>query len=407
MVEIFFQVVVGVIVGSLLGVFTGLAPGVHINLVSLLILSIAPALTLFLAPFAIASGIVAMSIVHTFLDFVPSVYLGAPDSETALAALPGHKLLLDGRGYDAIKLSSIGAFFSLLIVIVLLPLLIFAVPVIFDFVRPYIGWILLFIVLFMILRAGGFQKIFWSFGVFVLSGIFGLVVFSLPQFAEPLFPMLSGLFGVSMLLTSLNEKVVVPPQKISGSTYVSKADVFKTSAAATFSGGLLSIFPGLGPAQAAILGSQILRKASEAEIFIMLTGGVGTVSMAMSLVTLYSIEKARNGSIVVVQELLKGIGIGELMLFAAVALVSACFGVFLALSAAKLFSRMITKVNYSMLCLSVVSFIALLVFYFSGFLGLFVLVVGTAIGIIPGVVKVGRNNAMGVLLMPIIMYFLV
>lgn len=402
----FLQVVAAVIIGCLLGIFTGLIPGVHINLVALLVLSVAPGLTAFFAPFAIACGIVAMSIVHTFLDFVPSVYLGAPDAETALAALPGHKLLLEGRGYDAIKLSVVGAFFSLVLVIVLLPLLIFSVPVIYEFVRPYIGWILLAISAFMIFRAGSFRDIFWSFFIFVLSGLFGLIVFSFPDFSEPLFPMLSGLFGVSMLLTSLNQKVNIPPQHLSGTVHIPKAEIFKSSLAATFSGGLLSIFPGLGPAQAAILGSQVYKKANLPENFIMLVGGVGTVSMAMSLVTLYSIEKARNGSIVVVQELLKGIGLGELLLFAAVALVSAAIAIFLSLSFAKIFSKMITKVNYSMLCLGVIMFIAALVVYFSGILGFFVLVVGTAIGVIPNVLNIGRNNAMGVLLMPIILYFL-
>jgi putative membrane protein len=258
----------------------------------------------------------------------------------------------------------------------------------------------------MIFRAGSFNKIFWSFSIFLISGIFGLIVFSFPDFKEPLFPMLSGLFGVSMLLTSLNERVSIPPQRTVSSTYISKKDLLKTSATATFSGSLVSIFPGLGPAQAAIIGSQIYKKCSEPEIFIMLTGGVGTVSMAMALVTLYTISKARNGSIVVVQELLKGIGISELLLFILIALIAASIGIVLSLFIAKIFSKMITKVNYKMLCISVISFISMLVFYFSGFLGLFVLLIGTAIGILPATVKVGRNNAMGVLLMPIIMYFL-
>jgi len=39
----------------------------------------------------------------------PSIFLGAPEADTALAVLPGHALLMEGRGEEAVRLSAIGS----------------------------------------------------------------------------------------------------------------------------------------------------------------------------------------------------------------------------------------------------------------------------------------------------------
>jgi putative membrane protein len=256
----------------------------------------------------------------------------------------------------------------------------------------------------MILRESGFNKIFWSFFVFSLSGIFGIIVFSL-NLHDPLFPMLSGIFGISMLITSLTQKVNIPEQKIENNLEISRKETFKSILAGTFSGTIVSIFPGMGPVQAAILGNSLIGKVKD-YMYLVLTGAIGTVSMLLSLITLYTIEKARNGSIVVVQKILGVVDFNLFLLLMAVALISASIAVCLTMFFTRIFTKIITKVNYSLLCLLIIVFVSGLVFIFSGAIGLFVLIVSTAIGLIPGPVQIGRNHAMGCLLLPIILYFL-
>ncbi len=402
----FLDIIVAIFIGAALAIITGLTPGIHINLVSLFVLSISPVLLDYVSPLFLASAIISMSIVHTFLDFLPSIYLGAPESETALATLPGHVLLLKGMGYEAIKLSAIGSLLCLMITVVLFPLLILSVPFIFRYLQDYIGWILLAIVAFMIIREMDIRKILWSTFLFLASGVLGLIVFSTPNVKEPLFPLLSGLFGVSILLKSLSEKVVIPPQVISDVIRVPGKELLRSLLSGTFSGALLPIFPGLGPAQSAILGSQFLGKKASTYSFMILVAGTGTVSMLMSLVTLYTIDKARNGSIVVVQEILKTVDLNQVILFASVALIAGGLATYMLLNLAKVFSNVITKVNYSKLCLGIIIFITLMVFHFSGRLGLLILFVSTSLGLVPAIVKIGRNHAMGVLLLPVILYFI-
>lgn len=345
-----------------------------------------------------------MSITHTFLDFIPSTFLGAPEEATALSVLPAHKLLLRGMAYEAVRLSSIGSLLSLILVTCSSIILIKTVPFIFNTIKNYIGWILLAVVVFMIFKPKDKNKIFWNAVIFTLSGVFGILVFSL-NMKDPLFPMFSGMFGISMLFTSIFEKVVIPKQRLTEMIQVKRSKMVKATFAGSFSGGLTSIFPGLGPSQAAILASQISGKLGIYS-YIILIGGIGTASMIMSLITLFSIEKARNGSIIVVQELLTKISMNEFYVFIAVTFIAGGIAVFLSLYIAKIFSDVITKVNYQMLCIAIILVISILSVVLTGWIGFFILLISTSLGLLPPLLNVGRNHLMGALLLPVIFYFI-
>ncbi len=90
--------------GIVVGIITGLAPGVHINLISVLLFSVSPFLLGYTSALHLAIFIVAVAVTHAFLDALPSIFLGAPEEATALAVLPGHRMLLEGKGYEAVFL---------------------------------------------------------------------------------------------------------------------------------------------------------------------------------------------------------------------------------------------------------------------------------------------------------------
>ena len=108
--------------GILIGIFTGITPGIHTNLVAVIILS-----SLFLRnqqPEILIIFIVSLSITHTFLDSIPSIYLGAPDSDHVMSILPGHKYFLEGKAYEAFILTLIGSLSAVIIsIIFFLPLI--------------------------------------------------------------------------------------------------------------------------------------------------------------------------------------------------------------------------------------------------------------------------------------------
>jgi len=401
----FLEFIIAALLGIIAGIFTGLIPGIHINLVSLLIVSLSVyMLNLVSLPF-FGVFIIAMAITHTFLDILPAIFLGAPDADTALGVLPGHKLLLKGMGYEAVKLTVIGSLLSLILAVLLFPLFILIVPKIYTNLQPFIGHILLAVVVYMILVEKGLDKKFWASFIFLAAGSLGILVLTMPNLKQPLFPLLSGLFGVSMLIVSLLKQVEIPKQYITDTIKIPKFENIRALAAGTFSGSFVSFFPGLGPAQAAILGSTIMGSLGTFS-FLILIGSINTVNMAVSLVSLYTIDKARNGAVLAIRELLTTIDLNTLILFLAVALLAGGISTFLALFLTRFFIKLVEKVNYSLLALSVIILIILMVFYFSSGIGLLILLVSTAIGIIPNIVNVKRSHSMGCLMLPVILFFI-
>ena len=106
----------------------------------LLVCAFSPLLLNYTSPLGLAVFIISMSITHTFLDSIPSIFLGAPDADMAMAILPGHQLLLEGRGFEAVKLTVIGSLLCLLLGILIVPVLVFVrrtrVSSLRDWARP-------------------------------------------------------------------------------------------------------------------------------------------------------------------------------------------------------------------------------------------------------------------------------
>jgi putative membrane protein len=176
--------------GYLLGIISGLLPGIHNNNFALLLVVLTPSLAeKGLPPFYIAVIIISNAVSQTFHDIIPSVFLGAPDSDTALAVLPGHRLLLDGAGAEAVRLSALGSAGSVV------ASLLFVVPLglFFEIIYPYLeehmALILISIVFLMLASEKGDQSQkkdllskykykFYALSLFLITGFLGLFVFS-------------------------------------------------------------------------------------------------------------------------------------------------------------------------------------------------------------------------------------
>lgn len=196
--------------GIALGVFTGLMPGIHVNTVGLLLLGIG----LPVNPYYTAVAIMSMAVTHTIFDFIPSILLGAPDPETALSVLPGHRMLLEGRGLEAVYLTIVGSVGSVLAAVALFPLLLFVIPWFYGNVQGYIHYILALIALVMVMTESGKARKAYATLVFIMSGLLGQILLN-SYILTPsmiLFPIFTGLFGLSALIISLRAGYSVPKQ---------------------------------------------------------------------------------------------------------------------------------------------------------------------------------------------------
>lgn len=366
------------------------------------LLSISPLLLSFTSPLVLAIFIISVATSNTFLDAIPSSYLGAPEEGTALGILPMHRLLLQGKGHEAVFLTVLGGIGALILGVLLIPLLIPTIKIVFPFLKSAIVYILIISSIFLIYREKNSR--FYAIIVFLLAGILGMITLNFPNLPQPLFPLFSGLFGISTLVISLNSNQKIPKQIIT-SPKIDKKTILKTIPTSVFSGGLVSTLPAMGSSQAAIIGSSIIGKIGSNGFLIMI-GGINTVNFILSFLSLWLLDKARNGAVVAISKILPNITMKEFILFVSIAMISAGFAAILTLYISKIFANYIGRLNYQILILSIISFIMFLVILISGFYGFLILIVGTFIGIIPTLRNIGKNHLMGSLMLPIILFYL-
>ena len=137
-----------------------------------------------------------------------------------------------------------------------------------------------------------------------------------------------------------------------------------------------------------------------------LSGGLNIINLLLSLVTFYTISKERNGPVVMISKLDVSKDLFFILLLISASMTILFPLIFIALKTSKLFSRLISKINYPLICSCVLIFMVIMVIIISKFIGLLLLIIGFFIGLIPLLTNVNRNHLMGVLILPIILFFI-
>ncbi len=391
--------VVGIFIGIFVGIFTGLFPGVHINLVSATLVSFSPVILKYVSPITASLFIISMSITHSFLDFIPSTFLGAPNAETSVSLLPAHSLLHQGRAKEAIFFSVLGAFSGLILAIVLAIPVTYLVKFLYNIMKDYIPVILVGIVFFLIMRE---KKKGLAFMISILIGIFGYIVLNARFVNDPLMPLFSGMYGVSGILKSLNDKVTLVKQNLKIKYVINKARLALLSLKCLVSACFTCPLPGLSASHTVLLTSYFVKETTSQEV-LFLNGFVNAAGMVLSLLTFFSIAKARNGSIIAIKELLV-IDQKSLLILIAGVLINCFFSLFLALKCSELAAKYAKEINYKRLSYIILGVIVCLNVLLCGFYGLIVLFIATFVGFLPVTAQVSRKHLMSSLIIPIIIY---
>jgi len=392
-----FELIIVLLCGIAAGTITGLIPGIHINLIAVILLSLiipSPEKLSFILVF-----IVSMAISHTFINFIPSIFLGAPDEDTGLSTLPGHEFLLKGYGHHAVKLTLIGSTLAVFSLIILIPIFIFLIPKIYFFIERMLGWALILVSILLIYTEKN-SKI-KAIIIFLLAGFLGFNSLNLPV-KEPLLPLLTGLFGSSTIIFSIKTKTKIPPQKI-GKIPILKKDLIKPTLATIFISPICALFPGLGTSQAAVIGSTVIKL--DKEQFLILIGSVNTLIISLSFLILFLIQKSRTGVASAISQLTilttSNLKIIFITIFVAT-LILIPYTNFLS----KIFSRNIHKLNYTKLSLMILIFLTIIIIFFTGILGLLIFTSATLLGLTCIELGARRGFLMGSLLIPTIFFYL-
>lgn len=384
--------------GIALGAVCGLIPGMHPNNTIPIILG----LSFLFPPLSAAVVLISAGIVNSFTAFIPSILIGAPEGDNALSALPGHRLLMQGRGYEALKLTVVGGLTSILFAIFTLPIFALAVPSIYGFLRPNIHFLLIFVVAYMIFSEKGKGKAFAA-AVFFLSGALGYLVLDVINIgSEALFPLLSGLFGLPMLLLAVKNRTRLPETFSFECGELKKSELIKPAIIGSLAGVVAGLLPGIGSSQATVL-AQAGNK--EERTFLMAIAGVNVVDIMYSVLALWLIGNPRSGIAVAVGTLVS-IDMNMIFVFISAILAAAGAGAFLTLKISRAAVFAIKKLDYQRLCLYTLAFICVLIFAFAGVFGLAVAGIALSVGLIPNLANIRRSHAMGCLILPTILFFM-
>ncbi len=428
----FVLLIISIFLGFLLGIISGLTPGIHVNNFALLLVALSPFFTsIGFAPFYIAVVILSNSIAHTFLDIIPSIFLGAPEPDTALAVLPGHALLMEGRGAEAVRLSALGSAGAVFVSLLMAFPMAFFFLNIYGTINAYIGWILVLIVVLMIGIEKG-EEIegqgslvhlkfkMYAVVLFFISGALGIFAFGneglmapLVKFGEPsiLLPLLSGLFGASMLVISLITKSEVPLQQVKCRFELSQGRIIRAMFTGSVAGSFVAWLPGVSSAVGTIIARLFVREekvADSSKEFMVSISSANTSNAIFSLIALYIIQKARSGAMVAIDKLVN-IKEWELSVIIFLLIVIVFISVISYYTTIYLGDRVagfLSGINYSKLCAGVLAGLSFMVFMFTGWFGFVIFLISTPVGMVASFAKIRKTHAMGVILLPVILYFL-
>ncbi len=414
--EILLMVLLASVIGAAIGTFTGLVPGIHVNTAAAIMLGAYPLLAETFAPMCgyagldctvlVSACILSASAVHSFVDFVPSVFIGVPDGDEVLSVLPGHRLLLMGQGMRAVRAAAIGS------VVGSVSALMLSVPLQWVMLNGGSGFIDHFtvgvIVLTLAVIVISSRSPAVSLALVLLSGFMGYAVnnWNIPCCgllggSTLLFPLLTGLFGLPPLLENSGSRTAVP-QTDDGGDPVGPIPGLKGVATGIIAGW----FPGITATAGAALASAFSEERDPAR-FISMTASIGTVTSVFSIVTLSVSGSGRSGTCMAVKEII-GDALGGfcseafLLILVSVAFAS-CIGYAATIGCGKLMTGVSGRIPESVLNDSVLVLIVVLALIMTGPFGLAVLVLSAAVGMIPPRIGVSRICLTGCLMVPVLL----
>ena len=411
------ELVIACFIGIAIGTTTGMIPGIHVNTAGAILFASSTFLLTIVSPEFLCVLMVSMSIAHALIEFVPSMLLGVPQEGTATSILPGHRMVLQGRSKEVIRVVSVGGFGAIIVTILMLPIFAIALPVLHDVSKPYTWMILLVASVYLTHRLSrNFRDFLWASLLFVLSGILGWIIFQTPiSSGITLMCTFSGLFGISTILFSLNDSSTIPHQN---PFYELNIDYnkFKSIFAGGITGAILGFLPGFGPAQGTVIAQAVSgtndNNDDDTVNFLLATSGLNISDCLFSLIAIYIIGNPRSGIAVYMSYLIFEMGLNHLAIFIFASLIAVSVSLVLSLKLGDSFSRLMGGVDYKKLSigvivLQVVILYLFVIYYKAPFLYMtLALITSTAMGMLPHYIGIGKSHLMGVLIIPAIVIYM-
>lgn len=393
-------ILVGTVIGVVLGTVSGLLPGVHANTLAGVLVSVQAALLAMIGPVALGAALFAALITHTFVDCIPSTFLGVPDADTALSVLPAHALCLEGNGEEAVRIAALGSACAIAIAVPLSVLCSILLPSVQPFIDWGIGLIVVAVVGYMIVTS---EAPGWALGLFAISGLLGLFTFQYGYLgwhgiggqSALLLPLLTGLFCIPVLATASQGRV---PGQVYRGISLDNRSIVRGSAIGTTAGLAVGWLPGLSNATANGVLASVIGYDRDRRTYILATSAANTANAFIGLAALFALSRMRNG----VMAALSTIPLPSPTGIFAAGVLAACAAYIITVALSSSAHRL-SGVNGKYLNLSVIAFVIAITLVLTGPFGGLILALATLAGLVPPLVNVPRMYCMGAVMVPVIL----
>ncbi|PSQ44419.1 hypothetical protein BRD14_01230 [Halobacteriales archaeon SW_5_68_122] len=386
--------------GIALGTASGLLPGLHANNMAFLLAGVAPSVPG--PPLYIAMAMLSAGVVHTFLDVVPSLALGVPDASMAAVALPGHRLVLEGRGREALRLSALGSGGAVLLAVPL------AVPVTrlmvaaWPAIRANLGVILLCIAALLVLTEGTPSSMLGAIISLVASGLLGVAALDLDPEAPlsaggMLAPLFAGLFGAPVLVDAIGGGGI--PSQGDTAVAVSRPELAGLTGVGAVAGAVVGYVPAVSSAIAATGALFAVPGRYGARGFVVATSGVNTSNAIFALFALIALGSPRTGVLMAVSSVGAPLSLPHLLAAAALA---AAAGFLLVVTVGDRYLAAVGRVDATLLSVGILAGLAALSYLFAGPSGVVAYLAAGVVGLVPARFRARRAALMGVLFGPLL-----
>lgn len=424
---LFFVAVGSALGGTVLSCTLACLPGLHVyNIMGLLVLFIhlLAEHRITLPPEAYLPFMAGMIVGWSMLNTIPAILLGAPDESAIFTVLPGQKYLMSGRGYEGTMITGVGGLSGLFLLIFFIgPVAPFLFPMIQNVVRPYIGAIIWVVITYILMsewpkggNAGkaGFAKFFdaWKSLIaglltFVLSGLMGFILLyrspiSTEMAFQNIMPAFVGLFAIPWCLLNILSAANVPEQHIAQSLDVDASTILRSTAAGGLGGGFAAFFPVITGGIGGLLSGHATAQRDE-RVFIMSQGVSKVIYYTGAFLFFFipGLGLTRGGGAWIMKTLYTPLAMSDYLLILGSIALSGGISYLLMETLTKGVVTLLRKINYRWISLAAFCIIIALVFSITSWIGVFIMLVGTGIGLLPVLFASRRLNCLGVLLLPI------
>jgi putative membrane protein len=401
-------------------------PGLHIyNVIAFTMLIAFAFIDIFksLDPMLTTCFIMGMVVGFSVLFTVSSQFFQPCDESFRSIMLPHERFLFEGRGYEAVMLGGVGSLIALLFIAGLFPFLTSPIGILRELIRPHIYWILGLVIAFILLSewpkdhgvgqtswqrfADGWGQLGMGLFTFFAAGILGMFVFFntiIPVHSafQSLMPVFIGLFALSSQIMTVVTKASIPPQHMALSLDMAAHDAARGSMTGLVAGMFSCLTPGLTPGPALLMSAHATASSGEKQFII--GGGAARVLYYIGALVLFFMPEVymrRGGAAINISLFFVPETVEQYYLISGVIALTGAVSLLLLPAYARVCAAVTRRVDFRWISGGSIVLLTAMVAAITGWRGVALMLVATALGLVPNVWHTRRIPLLAVLLVPV------